>query len=191
MLANDGAGDHLGPHLLLACSGRQHSLTRSPFHSYLPLHAVPAQTSKTAGISLPLWRWTVLQWWFSNLHLGERNFKLTHYYLSSVASFSLKQAEKTNSAGRDYLAHTVLHMKTMKLWLTGSLSSTGLIAHWKSTNHCCLSRCALLKAKVSQVWNSFCTSDVLPQARHWINSISDETAVSALISATQTMNTDV
>lgn len=147
MLANDGTGDHLGPHLLSAGSGRHHSLTRSPFHSYLPLHAVPAQTSKIAGISLPLWRWTMLQWWFSNLHLSERNFKLTHYYLSSVASFSRKQAEKTNSEGRDYLAHMVLHMKTMKLWLTGSLSLTGLITHWKSNNHCCLFQCALLKLK--------------------------------------------
>lgn len=37
MLANDGAGDHLGPHLLLARSGRQHSLTPSHAHLFTPI----------------------------------------------------------------------------------------------------------------------------------------------------------
>lgn len=49
-----------------------------------------------------------------------------------------------------------------------------------------------LKMRVSHVWKGFCTSDVLPQAWHRINSISDETAVSALISTTQTtVNADM
>lgn len=36
MLANDGTDDHLGPHVLLAGSGRHHSLTHSPFFFFTP-----------------------------------------------------------------------------------------------------------------------------------------------------------
>lgn len=56
MLPNDGTDDHLGPYLWLSVPslGNNLSLRSLPFYSHLPLHGVPAGTSKIAGISPPL-----------------------------------------------------------------------------------------------------------------------------------------
>lgn len=109
MLVNNGI-DNIGPDLLWARRRLASlSLRRSPLH---PQHSVSAKTSKIAG-GLPLWRWTMLQWWWiSSFHFSERNFKLTFHYLSCVASFSVKQPEKANSKGWDDLAPMILLMET-------------------------------------------------------------------------------
>lgn len=79
----------------------------------------------------------------------------------------------------------LLQIKTMKLSMAGFFFGTVT----ENQTHTIVFPLCL--SEVSQVSNSFCTSDVLPQAWHWINSMSDETAVSGLISATQTINADL